>query len=47
MIQETNNSTNQKPLGTCEPRGSEEILIDPNIKFDNKMKKIFKRIQGN
>ena len=38
MIQETNNSTNQKPLGTCEPRGSEEILIDPNIKFDNKMK---------
>ena len=46
MIQETNNSTNQKPLGTCEPRGSEEILIDPNIKFDNKMKEDIQKNSG-
>ena len=46
MTDETNNSTNQKPLGTCEPRGSEEILIDPNIKFDNKMKEDIQKNSG-
>lgn len=38
MITDTNNSTNQKPLGTCEPRGSEEILLNQNIDFLAKMK---------
>jgi len=37
MIQETNNSNIQKPLGTCEPRGSEEILINPTIDLKSKM----------
>ncbi len=37
MTDQTNNSTNQKPLGTCEPRGSEEILINPTIDIKSKM----------
>lgn len=46
MIQETSNSTNQKPLGTNEPRGSEEILINPNIDIKSKMKEDIQNNSG-